>query len=113
MNHVGRLMIAVLVAAAALHGADNKKERPRAKTPPAETATGCIDQRGETYVLAGDQRLRKLFTVHFVNTGDDNFARYLGHKVKVTGYIEGEDVFRVRHLDDLSEVCTPQGEEEK
>jgi len=73
--------------------------------------TGCIDQRGENYVLTGDDELKKKAVLRGRTFSDDNFARYLGHKVKVQGsaVTEGEDaVINVDRIDDISGSCTAQ-----
>ena len=73
----------------------------------AATLTGCIDQRGETYVLADDQMQReaKLRAKAF---SDDNFARFIGHRVRVFGEMDqssGSDVFNVTKIEDVSQTC--------
>jgi hypothetical protein len=105
------LLIALLVGPVSVGGAFQsapaRKARP--KTAVTRSAIGCLDQRGETYVLAGDRELRRLVTLQGDGFSDDNFARYLGHKVKVQGRLSepGSSVFRVRDIATISETCKP------
>jgi hypothetical protein len=89
-----------------------KKSTPKTtqKARLASTSlTGCLDQQGETYVL------RELATAGAVSTlkgkafSDDNFARYVGHKVTVHGTVqkEGEtSVVQVNKVDDAGPGCS-------
>ena len=83
---------------------DAPKKAPRSS---AVTVTGCLDQHGETYVLTGDRELRVKYTLRGAGFSDDNFARYLGHRVEVRGNAEEGNVIRVRDIKTLSESCQP------
>ena len=85
-----------------------KTKAKRSRTA-GSTITGCLDQRGETYVL------RELGTAGTVSTlkgkgfSDDNFARYVGHKVTVHGTIQKEGdtpVLHVTKVDDAGPGCS-------
>jgi hypothetical protein len=96
---------------AATGSALQRNARPRPKPRPVtQAAVGCLDQRGETYVLTGDRELRRIVTLHGDGFSDDNFARYLGHKVKVQGRLAepGSSVFNVRDIVTISETCKPE-----
>jgi hypothetical protein len=76
-----------------------------------KTLTGCLDQQGEGYVL------RELRTAGAVSAlkgkafSDDNFARYVGHKVTVHGTMEkegGRSVLHVTKVDDAGPGCSNQ-----
>lgn len=74
------------------------------------TMTGCIDQRGERYILTEDERLNKRAVLRGRAFSDDNFARYVGHRVTVQGSSspEGEErIISVDRLDDVAETCAP------
>ena len=78
--------------------------------PTKDTLTGCVDQRGSDYVLAGDKELHEIAVLHYVGISDDNFAREVGHKVTVEGTLtkEGDtQVMRVTKLTTISETCEP------
>ncbi|MDZ4797206.1 MAG: hypothetical protein SGI92_03515 [Bryobacteraceae bacterium] len=105
-----RKLIAVVVCAAGLLGAtpDEKKKGPAKPAAPAqESMTGCVDQRGETYVLAGSgmKEEAKLAGKAF---SDENFARYVGHTVTVRGSVDRSVsplVVQVVKIDEVSATC--------
>jgi hypothetical protein len=88
------------------------QEKPKGATKAAvSTMTGCIDQRGEQYVLTGDKELNAVAVLHGEGFSDDNFARYMGHKVTLEGTSsrEGEALtVRVRKITDISDTCSPE-----
>jgi hypothetical protein len=85
----------------------SKSDGDKAAAP--ASLTGCLDQRGETYVL------RELGTAGTVSTlkgkvfSDDNFARYVGHKVTVHGTLQKQgqtSVMLVTKVDDAGPGCS-------
>jgi hypothetical protein len=108
MRH--RTGFAVLLLTASLASAQQRSAKPKPKRPAAQVAVGCLDQRGEAYVLTGDRELRRIVTLQGDGFSDDNFARYLGHKVKVQGRLSepGSSVLRVRDIATISETCRPE-----
>ena len=113
MRHCGRgLLVSALLILFAAGVAAQERSKPAKPTRAAsQTAVGCLDQRGETYVLTGDRELKRLLTLEGDGFSDDNFARYLGHKVRVRGRLKdaGSSVFRVREITTVSETCKPEG----
>lgn len=91
------------------------EKKPRAKSKPApvehnSTFTGCIDQKGENYVLTGDVELRTIAVLHGDGFDDDNFAREMGHKVKIEGTLTGDadpKTIRVKRVTKISDSCSP------
>ncbi len=82
-----------------------------AQAPKKDTLTGCVDQRGNDFVLAGDKELHQIAVLHYVGMSDDNFAREVGHKVTVEGTLSKEGdtpVMRVTKLKTISETCSPE-----
>lgn len=82
-----------------------------AQAPKKDTLTGCVDQRGNDFVLAGDKELHEIAVLHYVGMSDDNFAREVGHKVTVEGTLSkegGTPVMRVTKLKTISETCSPE-----
>lgn len=100
---IGFLIALMLVAAPEQKPA--KRSKPA--KPPQTTLTGCVDERGEAYVLTGDRELRRVATLEGAGFSNDNFARYVGHKVTVHGKMAGE-TFRVSKIDDLGAGCAPE-----
>ena len=71
--------------------------------------TGCLDQQGETYVLRGLDQARRVATLRGKAFSDDNFARYVGHKVTVYGNVtkDGDTtVVHVTKVDDGGPGCS-------
>jgi hypothetical protein len=81
-----------------------------AQAPKKDSLTGCVDQRGNDFVLAGDKELHQIAVLHYVGMSDDNFAREVGHKVTVEGTLSKDGdvpVMRVTKLKTISETCSP------
>jgi hypothetical protein len=77
------------------------------RSPAAQTLTGCLDQRDGQYILADEKTLEKRLRLEPAGFDRENFARYVGHKVALTGQKESEEVFRVREIKTVAETCTP------
>jgi hypothetical protein len=78
-------------------------------TEKAKTLSGCLDQRGESYVLMGTSATGVLATLQGKGFSNDNFARYVGHKVTLHGEIQkdGETtVMHVTRVEDGGSGCT-------
>ena len=76
----------------------------------SSTLTGCLDeQAGPQYVLREERELHLIALLEPVGFPPQNFARFLGHKVAVTGSRStaagGESVVKVRRIESLSDVC--------
>jgi hypothetical protein len=82
-----------------------------AQAPKKQTLTGCVDQRGNDFVLTGDKELHDIAVLHYVGISDDNFAREVGHKVTVEGTLSKKGntrIMRVTKLTTISESCSPE-----
>jgi hypothetical protein len=96
------------MAAASTGIAADKKTKRTEKT---SSFTGCIDQKGENYVLTGDTQLRTIAILHGEGFDDDNFAREMGHKVVVQGTLAGDaepKTIRVKKVTKISDTCAPE-----
>jgi hypothetical protein len=104
-----RRILAVLTMAAAMgtmaaDPKEKKETRARKQTQSASNMTGCVDERGETYVLTAEGSMEKRATLRGRAFTDDNFARFVGHKVRVTG--ESKDgVLHVDKIEKVAETC--------
>ncbi len=101
---IATMLAAASILAAAQADAEKKGKAAQAKQ---ESVTGCVDQRGEAYVLAGAgmKQEAKLAGKAF---SDDNFARYIGHKVTVHGTVDRSAspvVVHVVRIEDVSNTC--------
>ena len=81
--------------------------RSASKTKPIKetSLTGCLDQRQETYVLTSGADMSTLTTLKGKSFSDDNFARYVGQKVKVSGSVEA-NTMQVRRIDKVADTCS-------
>jgi hypothetical protein len=102
-------MILFLLAAGLPLAAQTPKKK--VVRPKPETLTGCVDQKQGRYVLTDDGMLKTLALLEWVDQNQENFARYVGHKVSVTGQRSGQTdppLFKVAALKDIAETCSPQ-----
>jgi hypothetical protein len=108
------LISAVMLMSTSVAPAADKKPAKRGKGAPAVKSTsftGCIDQRGENYVLTGDKELRTVAVLHGEGFNDDNFAREMGHKVTVEGTLAGDadpKTIRVTKVTKISDTCAAE-----
>lgn len=89
----------------------HKKTKPKSDAPNLVTFTGCVDQRGENYVLANDRNLKTEAILHGDGFSDDNFARHLGHQVSIRGTLTTDadpKVISVKKIDDVADACAPE-----
>ncbi len=111
-----RLLIAPLIAVSLAWSVpetgSNNTKAPAKKSPSKSTQmslTGCLDQQGETYVIRELSTAGAVSRLKGKSFSDDNFARYVGHKVTVHGTIEKQDQAAVMHvtkIDDAGPGCT-------
>ena len=64
--------------------AQTPKEKKGAK-PLATTMTGCVDEKSSEYVLFTDDMLKQIAILEPVGFDKTSFARFVGHKVSITG----------------------------
>ncbi len=99
-----------LCFAGLLLAAPETKPKKTAK-PALSSMTGCVDQRGDNYVLTGDKQLKAVAVLHGEGFSDDNFAKHMGHKVTVEGTMApaGEmPSMKVRKITEISKFCSPE-----
>ena len=104
-------VLALFLAVTAMGGAaDTTKNRKPGKTQSgtAESMTGCLDQRGEAYFIAGPD-LKAEAQLKGKTFSDDNFARYIGHLVTVTGSVDRtsaeKPVVSVVKIENVKDTC--------
>lgn len=100
---------AVVIAVASVLCAAPEQKQGKTPAAPSEKAqsslTGCIDQRNDRYILASEADMSKITILKGKGFSDDNFARYIGHKVTVHGAQRG-DVFEVAKIVNVSDTCS-------
>lgn len=83
------------------------KAKPGAKV----SLTGCIDERDGQYVLTNDTNLQPTARLQpAAGSPEDNFARHMGHKVKVQGVLSKEEplpTMTVESVETVSQTCAP------
>jgi hypothetical protein len=101
------LRLLVLTACVAAAAPQSGKARPAAKV----SLTGCVDERDGVYVLTNDTDLQPTARLKpAAGSPEDNFARHVGHKVKVRGVLSKEDtlpIMTVETVETVSETCAP------
>jgi|SRR6476646_7981797 hypothetical protein len=79
-----------------------------------DTMTGCVDEKEALYVLRSDDMLKELAILEAIGFEKTNFARFVGHKVSITGKLvttTDPPTMQVSNFDNiknLSDICTPQ-----
>ena len=87
----------------------------RAADPPQAVKesqlTGCLDEDEDSqYVLRGDKDLQLLARLEPDGFAVQSFAKYLGHKITVTGRVatdSGKSVMKVKKIQDVAKTCEP------
>src|ERR1035441_4908482 len=106
-NLLGLLMLTVCVATAA-------PQPGKARPAGPGSLTGCVDERDGEYVLTNDTNLQP--TAHLkpaAGSPEDNFARHVGHKVKLRGVLSKAEplpIMTVESVETVSETCAPAAE---
>ena len=108
-----RILIVSTLAMALAWSAPRKSEKKATQKnrTGTQSITGCVDQQGETYVLRELTAAQTVTTLRGKSFSDDNFARYVGHKVTVHGGTrkEGQStVVDVTKVDDAGPGCSSQ-----
>ena len=109
MRYVWALPILLLLAPLSQPA---QKEKKSAK-PAAQIMTGCIDEKSSEYVLFSDDMLKQIALLEPVGFDKSNFARFVGHKVSITGqWIASTQppTLRVSNYDNIkivSDICAP------
>jgi hypothetical protein len=79
-----------------------------------DTMTGCVDEKTEVYILTSDDMLKELAILEAVGFEKTNFARFVGHKVSISGKLVTTtepptmQVSNFDHIKNISDICTPQ-----
>ena len=78
-----------------------------------DTLTGCVDEKADVYILRSDDMLKELATLEPVGFERTNFARFVGHKVAVSGQLVTSTepptirVSSLDHIKNISDICAP------
>lgn len=107
MRYTLALLIALMLAPLAQPA---QKEKKAANT---QVITACLDEKEDYYVLRSDELLKEVAALEPVGFEKQIFARYVGHKVTITGELvttSQPPTLRVKspaHIKDVSDMCVP------
>ena len=102
-------LILLLLAPVSLPAQKGKKSAK----PQNQTLTGCVDEKSGDYVLTSDDALKHIAALESVGFDKTNFARFVGHKVSITGQLiaSGDPptlrVTSVDNIKNISDICAP------
>lgn len=104
-------LLGFLILAAFMHAAPLQKgQTPRSVK---DSLTGCVDERDGQFVLTNDTNLEPMARLQPASgSAADNFARHMGHKVKVRGKLSQAEtlpVMTVASVETVSQACAPAG----
>ena len=108
MRYAWALLILLLIMPLTAQSQKQKKSPVK-----MDTVTGCVDEKTDVYILRSDDQLRELATLEPVGFDRTNFARFVGHKVAVSGQLittTQPPTIRVSSLDhvkNISDICAP------
>jgi hypothetical protein len=86
------------------------------KAASSQTMTACLDEKADYYVLRADDMLKEVAVLEPVGFEKQIFARYVGHKVSITGELNSANqpptlrVTSPAHIKDISDMCVPASE---
>ena len=106
MRYTFALLILLLLAPLAQPAQKEKKA-------PSTVMTACLDEKADYYVLRTDDMLKELAVLEPVGFEKQIFARYVGHKVSISGELNNSSqpptlrVTSPAHIKDISDMCVP------
>ena len=86
------------------HAAQKDQKGAEAKQQSATTLTGVIDQKGNEFILSGDQAMQTAAVLRAKGFTDDNFARFVGNRVQVRGELTTEGDRRILTVKSLADL---------
>src|SRR5437764_5923166 len=115
MRYIGVALMLLVIAPLGQPAQKQQKKKAAAR----QVMTGCMDEKPEGYVLSNPEDPQKqLAQLEPVGFDKAIFARYVGHKVSVSGdLVAGSDPPTLRvtspsSVKDIAETCTPAGEKQ-
>lgn len=101
------ILFCVLLAVASSSLLASQSQQERSTTPATQVITGVIDQKGDTFVISDLKKVKPIAKLKAEGFSDDNFARFVGMKVRVRGRMVSEkdqSVLQVRNLSDIEKL---------
>jgi hypothetical protein len=115
MRYMWALLVLLVLSPLTAQTAAKNKKAQKAR-PAMQTIVGCVDEKSASYVLRTDDSLKELAMLESVGFESTNFARFVGHKVSVSGELIASSALptlRVTSLDNIktiSDICAPASE---
>ena len=109
MRYIGIVLTLLMIAPLG----QPAQKQPKKKAASAQVLTGCLDETPEAYVLRSEDGLKEIAQLEPVGFEKQIFARYVGHKVSVTGQLVATTeppTLRVTSpgsVKDIAEICSP------
>jgi hypothetical protein len=85
----------------------------KGKKTATQEISGCLDEKSDYYVIRSERMLRELAKLEPVGFEKQLFARFVGHKVSITGKLVASTdppTLRVKsysNIKDVAETCAP------
>jgi len=101
-------LLTLLVLAPLAQPADKGK-----KAANTQAVTGCLDEKADAYVIRSGDMLKELATLEPVGFEKQLFARFVGHKVTISGELDTSTeppTLRVKsyaNIKDIADMCIP------
>src|SRR5262245_64466137 len=95
------LVLALTLSAAA--PAQKKSKSPKKDAAASTTLAGCVDEKDGVYTLTDDTAIKTIARLQAVGFEQEGFAKFVGHKVSVTGQLTNEGdvpLMKVRAIND-------------
>lgn len=103
----------IVAALLTIAPAGQPAQKQKKKAPAAQVVTGCMDEKPEGYVIRSDDALKELAQLEPVGFEKAIFARYVGHKVSVSGQLDAATepptlkVSSPGAVKQIADICAP------
>jgi hypothetical protein len=115
MRYLGIALMLLVIAPSG----EPAQKQPKKKAAARQVLTGCVDEKPESYVLRSDEDpLKEIAQLEPVGFEKAIFARYVGHKVSVTGDLVATTTpptLRVTspgNVKEIADICAPPAEKQ-
>jgi hypothetical protein len=108
-----RYVCALALLIAAPLAQPQQKGQQKEKKAATQSITGCLDEKSDYYVIRSEEAMRELAALEPVGFEKQLFARFVGHKVTVTGELvttNDPPTLKVKsysNIKDIAETCAP------
>lgn len=107
------LLAAATVTVSAVPAAADQGSRSRQETRIRTEIVGVVDQKEGKFFVAGDEQMNPIANLRGVGFSEDNFARFLGMRVRITGEMVTEGNTKTLNVHSLNDIVRIWPEESK